>query len=142
MGFQPKQKIYRLNFEDPEFNGLVVMAKSAPIGMVLDLIGLAHVGDISQIDPEQLKQIEGLFDLFADRLEEWNVEFTSGPQKGRPVPATREGVRSQDGDFVIAIILAWIDAIMGVSGPLPTALSNGGRSPVPPLPMEERSPSP
>ena len=140
MGFQPPQKVYKLVFEDRAYEGLIVKAKSAPIGQLLSLMSLANV-DLANIQPEQLQEVTDLFDMFADKLDEWNVDYSDGPHKGEPVPANREGVRSQDGDFIVMIILEWINAIIGVSGPLPTALSNGEKSQVPLPLMEELSPS-
>ncbi len=140
MGFQPPQKVYNLHFEGDEYDGLEVKARSAPIGQLLSLMSLANV-DVTNIAPEQLQEVTDLFDMFSDKLTEWNVEYNDGPHKGEPVPATREGVRGQDGDFVVMIILEWINAIIGVSGPLPTGLSNGGKSPVPSLPMATELPN-
>jgi hypothetical protein len=79
-----------------------------------------------------------LFAEFAKRLVSWNLE----EDDGTPVPATHDGVREQDLDFILDIVLAWMEAVAGVGNPLPNGSNSGGRFPEVSIPMELLSASP
>lgn len=106
MGYKPKRKIYTLEFEDPEFEGLEVKIRGLNTGQLLDL-------DTAREDGSD-EAIRGLLELFADQLVEWNVE----DDQEQPVPADIGGVRTQDIAFNMAIIDAWQQAMVGVPAPL------------------------
>jgi hypothetical protein len=133
-GFRPNRKVYKLNFEDDEYEGLVVLAKSLSLDEFLNVAGLAKL-DPKDIQPEDIDKFGELFTTFSKALVEWNLE---DEETGEPVPTTLEGIRSQDADFVMPIIKAWFGAIAGVAGPLGPPSSNGGKSLEPSIPMEAR----
>ncbi len=135
MGFVRTRRVYRLAFEDEELAGLVVKVRSTSIGSLFDVLGLLTADDVSA---ENLGQYEKLISGFAEALVEWNVE----DEGGAPVPATYEGVRGQDADFILDIVHVWVQALMGVPGPLGQPLANGKPSVEQSLPMEALSPSP
>lgn len=146
MGYKPKKKVYKLIFEDPELNGLEVKATSTPLGSFLD-----SMTDLTTKEEKPSDKLEarvamasatvGAFEKqlaeFANCLVEWNLEFDDGT----PVPATVEGLRTQDIDFVKDILTAWQEAISGVSGPLDDSSTSGESSLVASLPMETLSAS-
>ena len=127
MGYRRQRKVYKLVFADPDMDGLVVRVRSVSVGTFFALA-----------KADQQDAIEGLLDVFADALVDWNLE----DDEGEPVPASLDGVRSQDVDFLMPIMRAWVDAIRQVPGPLGNGSSGGGRSLEASLPMEVRSPSP
>jgi len=132
-GFIRQRRVYRLNFaDDTELAGLEVRARSVPLGEFMSIVGLA---DTAEPGSEEMKR---LFGGFAEQLVSWNLEA----EDGQPVPATLEGLYSQDFEFTMQLVLAWIEAIASVPGPLGETSSSGGTSPVPSLPMEPLSPSP
>jgi hypothetical protein len=133
-GYVRERKVLRLRFDDPDMDGLVVRARTLSLGEFLDVVGLRN------LDPQRMARddLDKLFGLFAQALLDWNLEE---PQ-GTPVPVSLEGLHSQDADFVLTIIGAWVDGMAQVSGPLGAASSNGRPSPEASLPMEARSPSP
>lgn len=146
MGYQKKTKVYVLKFQDEELEGLVVKAKSVSIGSLLGLIDASKLGRGS-LNPEDLSKLDGLFDTFASALLEWNLEN----EDGEPVtfdPIKVDGVREtpreakarvlkeQDLDFALDLIMAWLDAIVGVTGPLGQQSSGGNQSPEEPINME------
>lgn len=135
-GYVRQRKVYRLRFEDEDMAGLVVQARSAPVGQFLGLTKLAEL-ERGKVRPEDMEKVDGLFRGFAACLVDWNLES----EDGTPVPATLEGLYTQDIDFILQIIFAWIEAIAGVSGPLAAASSDGERSLEASLLMEPRSPS-
>src|SRR6266511_963967 len=135
-GYQRERKVYRLRFEDEEMEGLEVRARSAPIGQFIGLAKLANL-DRGTVQPDDMDKIDELFRGFADSLVEWNLQ----DEDGRPVPADLQGIYTQEVDFILQIIFAWIEAIAGVSGTLAAASSDGERSLEASLLMEPRSPS-
>lgn len=136
-GYKRKAKVYKLIFEDEEFAGLEVRVKSLPVGDFLDLTDLADVA-AGTAGAEQKDKIERLFAIFADALLDWNLL----DEDDNPVPANLDGVKSQDLDFDLTVIKAWMEAVAGVAAPLVTG-SNGGTTTLEAsLPMAPLTPSP
>ena len=102
MGFRREPTLYRLHFEDPEFEGLEVLAGTLPLKDLLAINKMAK-----SEDPEDQMN---MFRKFARALVEWNLE----DDKGKPVPATFDGLLSQDVGFVNEIIRAWMEAVSNV----------------------------
>lgn len=132
MGYVPKKKTYRLQFEGDEYDGLEVRMHGLSTGQYMDLFQLK---EDAEEDGESRHQ---LFELMADRLVSWNVEH----EDGSPVPATLDGVREQDLPFTMAIIDAWQQAIAGAPAPLPQGSPAGEPSLVASIPTETLSGSP
>jgi hypothetical protein len=73
---------------------------------------------------EQKEGVEELIKLFAGALVSWNLEEEA--EDGiAPVPATYEGLMDQDMDFVIDLILSWMDGVVSISDPLSSKSSDG-----------------
>jgi len=137
VGYVRKRRVYRLRFEDEELDGLVVKVRSASVGRLLEFMRfLAGLSD-DDLTTDDVEKFAGLFESFAEVLQEWNVQ----DEAGEPVPATLEGVYTQDADFVMDIMRVWFQAVTQPPAPLPATSSAGGPSAVPPLPMEPLSPS-
>lgn len=136
-GYVPKAKVYKLVFEDPEFEGLEVRAKSVPTGQFLELTALADSTGES-VTPEDMAAIEGLFSGFADALVSWNVE----KEDGTAVPADLAGIKAQDFDFMFTVIMAWMDAIAGVAAPLGRTSNSGSAALEASIPMAPSSSDP
>jgi hypothetical protein len=138
-----RNRVYRLKFEDPEYEGLEVRARSAPIGRFLDLAGMADAAKASEA--KALDDIGELVDGFAQSLVSWNVEDLADPDDDNsertPVPATLEGLRSQDFEFVFDIVMAWIGAVADVATPLDRLSKGGLPSVAASIPMEPLSES-
>jgi len=133
VGFIRQRRVYRLNFaDDTELAGLEVRARSVPLGEFMSIVGLA---DTAEPGSEEMQR---LFSGFVAQLVSWNLEA----EDGQPVPADLEGLYSQDFEFAMQLVLAWIEAIASVPGPLGAASPSGETSPAPSLPMEPLSPSP
>ena len=136
-GYVRKRRVYRLRFEDEELDGLVVKVHSTNVQRLLEFMRFLAGLSGDDLTADDVEKFAGLFESFADVLQEWNVE----DEDGRPVPATLEGVRSQDGDFVMDIMRVWFQAVTQPPAPLPATSSAGAPSAAPPLPMEPLSPS-
>ncbi|MFI8301571.1 hypothetical protein ACIGCZ_37315 [Streptomyces nigra] len=125
MGYRPKRRVYALDFTGTDWEGLEVSMRGMTVGEELDLAG----NDISAaLIVEELTK----------RLISWNVE----DEEGRPVPTTMDGVRTQDGAMILAILDALRQANSGVPAPLPETSPSGETSPAPPIPMAPLSQSP
>jgi hypothetical protein len=130
MGYQRKRKLFKLTFEDPEMAGLEVYAHSTSLENILGLIDLAKVGD--KFDVKDLSKLDELFEVFIGALKEWNLE----DEEGVPVPPTLAGLKGQDMDFILEMVMAWMEAVVSVSRPLKRKSSSGDQSPEASIPMD------
>lgn len=130
MGWERKDKTLRLVFEDPEYEGLEVVTRRVPLETFLRL---ARLQDSSGID-----EVAGLINDFAEAaLVSWNLE-----QNGEPIPVTAEAFRSQDFEFAMVIIRAWLNAVAAVPVPLDKPSQNGESPAELSIPMVPLSGSP
>ena len=102
-GFRPKRTPFKLDFSGTECEGLEVTVRPVPMSVMLDVVTAAGSGDLAAA--------RHLHATFAYALESWNVE----DDDGTPVPADLDGLMSQDGRFVAAVIQAWAAAMGGAA---------------------------
>lgn len=108
MGFRPEPKQYRLTFtDDPELAGLEVTVGSVSVGEYNQMLRQSLVDGLTA---ETLDANDELLKLFASRLVSWNLE----DQQGAAVPATLDGVLSQDRGLIAKVITAWQVALITV----------------------------
>lgn len=169
MGYRRKRKVYVLKFEDPELAELEVRAGGASVEQLMDLMDLARFGaGGAKFGIEDMKEIKGLFDLFASKLISWNLETEDGtpvtfdpqmievasPVQGSPAEeyptikrletdteAKTRVLRDQDMDLAMDLVMAWVGAVIGVSDPLEQRSTGGAPYPVESIPMETLSAS-
>ena len=113
----------KLAFEDPQFDGLEVRIKRLPIKKLFAVTELSELGEDLGEMREQFFQ---LTDMVGESLLSWNL--TEGDDE-EAVPADAEGLRSQDIEFVLAIVTAWTEAATSVSPPLLKRSTSGPPSP-------------
>jgi len=114
MGFERPRASYLLRFRDDDLAGLEVRVRAAPMGTYLALSKLAGLAE-----SDRAASAEKLYVLlvgggdgpdrqpgFVDYLDSWNL--TDG---GAPVPADAAGLLAQEFTFVLAVVLAWLEAI-------------------------------
>lgn len=104
MAFQRKRKVYKLDFEGTEYDGLEVRIKGLTTGEFLELVTLT--GSTSEGSGETEKLLKLLF----THIVSWNLQ-----EDDEPVPMTFEGIRSNDLAMNMRIIDAWTDAMVTVS---------------------------
>jgi hypothetical protein len=121
MGYKLQKKLLKLRFE--EYEGLIVKAKSASLGQVLGLMDLAQM-DREKITVEDKQRLDELFRLFAAKLVEWNLE----DEDGVSVPPTHEGLMDQEMDFVLDIVMGWLEMLVKVPDPLDKRSGAGSES--------------
>ncbi len=133
MGFKKESTVFKLEFEDPAYSGLEVLAKSVPTGDFLDLMDAAARMDLTNknFSPDDLKAVKILIEGFAKALVSWNLE----DEDDEPVPANVQGVRDQELPFLLPIVTSWMDAVAGVSPDLGKESSSGETSPEVAIPM-------
>ena len=136
MGYVWRGKTYRLIFADDELEGLEVVARSASVGAYRRIADLATREFSQPPTEEDLAEIDNLFDEFAAVLVSWNLETEDGEGTRTPVPATLQGLHSQDLTLIRQIIFSWMEAVAGISSPLDPLSSELEAG----LPMEILSP--
>lgn len=103
MGFQRKRKVYKLDFEGTEWDGLVVKVTGLTTGEYLDFVSLTAAVD------EDDNQTGDLVTMLAEHMVSWNLE-----EDNEPVPCTLEGLKANDVGMTMAIVRAWTSALSGV----------------------------
>lgn len=125
MGFKRTRKIYKLRFEDPDMEGLVVRAHSTSGEDFLAIQEMAG----SVTDESAAASMRLLYTTFAKVLIDWNLEYDDRPEV---MPTTAESLLAQDFDFAMALINAWMKAVAGVPDEL-------GKESTPSSPLLEAS---
>lgn len=138
MGYKRQTTTYKLQFTGTEYAGLEVEARSISAGRLLKLIRLAELATAGAerrgLTQDDMTAIDGLFTGFAGALIRWNLE----DEDGTPVPTTVDGVKSQDFEFIMAVIGAWIEAVAGVPADLGKDSTSGVTFPEHLIPMDAR----
>jgi hypothetical protein len=127
MGYRREPRIINLRFEDTEYDGLVVRARSVSTGEFFAFQDLAEHAD------RRSDSARDLIALFATVVIDWNLE---DPVTGEPMPVSDQVLLDQDLDFVMDLVITWMDAVAGVTRPLGRASTGGRSSPEASLPME------
>jgi hypothetical protein len=105
-----RRKTYRLNLRP--FRGLVVSVRKPGFDALEALTRAVLVlgDDFDGLDLSPTYRMSAwseLFSAFADSLLAWNLTDC-----GRAVPATRDGVRAQDLEFLLALCRTWHAAVV------------------------------
>lgn len=140
-----RNNIYRLKFQDEQYEGLVIHTRSAPVKELMELAKLAEIPAAELTSEAGFGAMSRLIAGFSKALVSWNLEtladLADDDSERIPVPANVEGVESQDFEFILAVIVTWIEAIAGVAAPLANGSNSGGTVPVGSIPMETLSAS-
>lgn len=131
MGFKRERKTYKLQFEG-ELAGLVVRARSLPLGAFMELGKLLDTEAGVSAGAEDMGKVDTLFHTFAGALISWNLE----DDDDQPVPPTAEGLYTQDLEFCVSVITAYMQAVSGVSASLGKESPAGEPSLAASIPME------
>lgn len=119
MGFRRPQSVVRLPLTG-ELEGLTVHIKALPAGLQLDM-GERDVDGLSRIQLWRTAMSD-----FAAVLVSWDLE----DENGVPIPATLEGLLSQDLEFGTTLAGAWLDLVNGEAS-LADRLANLAADPLP-----------
>lgn len=136
MGHVQRRKQITLRFEDAERADLLVRAQSTSLGNMLDLMDLSDMERQKLSGREQKDRLLALFDLFVSCLLEWNLQHENADGGIEDTPMTREGLLLHDFDFVLDLVFAWQDGVIGVRGPLERKSGGGNPSVEALIPMD------
>jgi hypothetical protein len=131
-GYKRQAPLYVLKFEDPQFEGLEVAAKSMPLG---EFLALQKLQQAAQTDPDAQEQV---IRKLAEVIHAWNLEDADD----KPVPVTYEALLRFDMPFVLSIFYAWMEAVADIPNLSRPNSNSGETSRELSLPMEVSSPSP
>jgi len=140
MGFEAPRIIVKLDFAGTDLEGLEVRMRSQSVGELSQatsrMAAMAVVAKrmldmdasdeesakkaFADIDADSVSGVREVFQDFAAHLVSWNLQ-----EDGVPVPATLEGVNTQDSTFILRLSRAWQEALSGVGNPLPSGSSSG-----------------
>lgn len=128
--FKKSATQYKLTWGDGDYEGLEVMMRSLPIHQFLEFTEMAS--QVAENPQLQAKYTRMTFTTFASALISWNLtdEFDED------VPATLNGVMTQELGFIFMIFTEWQKQMGGVSDPLPRASVAGERSVEASIPMD------
>jgi hypothetical protein len=88
MAFKRKRKVYKLDFEGTEYDGLEVKVRGLTTGEYLELVSLSAPGTEGDA-----KETDGMLQLFASHLISWNLV---DEDNNEPIPSTFEGIKTND----------------------------------------------
>lgn len=135
-GFKPKRTLYKLDFSETELDGLEITARGSSMRELIEVLeGADQIADLQELDEKQdgAKVADALREMvapFARKLVAWNLL----DDDDEPVPASIDGLLTQELDFVTAVITAYGQAMTQAPPPLPGASPSGGSSAGAPIP--------
>ncbi len=138
-GYRRENKIIHLAWEEGELKGLEVKVKSVSVGTMRRMLSLASHAQKQEMTAEDLKALDELFSSFIERVIWWNLEHeevqTVDVASGHisettwmPTPITVAGLDQHDSDFVMMLIMQWLNGVTGKvddASPLDESLSDG-----------------
>lgn len=152
-GFRLPRKVYVLDFEGTELEGIEVKAKSAPLGVLLQLGGMVDgfegvpdaeaMAELSEAEQAghakgSMDALASIIDTFATIVTDWNVQ---DDDTGEFIAPDKAGLRTLDPPHLMLIIRAWMAAVSEVPAPLSEPSSSGKQLEALPLPMAPLSAS-
>jgi hypothetical protein len=132
-GYRRQGTIFNLTF--PEFEGLEVTTRGLSTGQML-MLWEANAESKSSAKDDAAKATRQMLQYFADALIKWNLESEKDDGSWEEVPATLEGIVSQDLPFVLRLIEVWTTVLAGVDANLGKDSDSGETSPDLNIPME------
>lgn len=130
-GFKPRRTIYKLDFKGTDLDGLEVGARGASMGELLEILeGADSIGALAELDEEAdageiAAQLRETIAPFARKLVTWNLI----DDDDEPVPASLDGLLTQELDFIVGLITAYGAAMTKAPPPLPATSPSGSPSP-------------
>lgn len=106
MSFKRKRKVYNLDFAGTEYDGLVVKVHGLNTGEWLELVSLSAPGTEGEN-----KETDGMLRMLASHLISWNLV---DDETDELVPATFDGLKTNDIQMNLFIVNAWTSAMADV----------------------------
>lgn len=133
-----RRPLLKLQFEDAEYEGLIVYCRRPRIDDVLAMDALRGARLNGGDQEALLVAIDDGFSAIAGLIVSWNLvnEYDA------PVPISSSGLRSLDLGFVMTLLGEVMTMSLGVARPLPQPSSGGDPSLEVSIPMDSLSESP
>lgn len=128
-GYRPEETIITLEFDDADLKGLKVVTRSVRLEKFLEMMR-------DSLDAARTAQL--IQDFGEKALIDWNL---LDPETGKPVPATFDGMKTQDTNLMVRIVRAWTASVGSAPAPLDdesssgTSTATGGNGSAPAIPM-------
>jgi hypothetical protein len=136
-GYKPVRQLYKIDFSETPHVGMEMVARGTSMSGLLKLMDIAdEIDGLMELDMESTPKSEiagklrDLFAPFAKVIVSWNLI----DDDDEPVPASLDGLMSQDPQFVGEILGYYTQAMTQAPPPLPAASPSGGGSPEGPTP--------
>lgn len=120
MGYIAPTELFPLTFSNPALDGLEVWMSRPSIDAIGDMMMLGNLKK-NVMTQEDVMTLKRVFDAFIVCLQRWNVQVRVLNESGvateevKDVAPTADGVRSLDGNFLLLIILGWVETVTGIS---------------------------
>jgi len=120
MGFVAPTAIFPLTFSNPSLEGLEVWMLRPSVDAIGDMMLLGNINR-NAMTHEDVRCLKSVFDAFINGLKKWNVQEQVLDANGLPtgqlsdVPANAAGVKSLDGNFLLLVILGWVETVTGLN---------------------------
>lgn len=134
--YRKARRQFLLKFDDAEREGIEVRASSTSLGNLVDLMDLAEMDRASV--REEKERLLKLFERFMGCVKSWNLdhEVEGEDDVWEETPLTVAGLMMHEPDFVLDLVFAWMDGVVGTPGPLARKSDGGEPSEEVSLPME------
>ena len=121
--FRRERKLYQLTFDDPELDGFECIMSGVSLDRFIEISALA--AELETPAGRTRENIEAQFTTLAASLVEWNLD----DEDGNAIPCDYDGLAAQDFDFVMKIMLGWMQALSSVPESLGKDSGSGATSP-------------
>lgn len=106
MGFRPPKRVYLLDFEGTDLDGLEVRAVAPSLAELMDLARLAESDAGTGLDL--------MASTFIRHVRSWNLD----QEDGTAAPVTAAALLAEGADLALTVIRTWMTAVSEVVGPL------------------------
>lgn len=130
-GYRAYRKIFTLKFDDPQLTGLEVRVSSVSMGQLMEVAeqaDMAHAG-------AGLARVRELLAMFVDNVRGWNLEHETTDDNFTPTEISFTGLMQHEPGLVLAMTLAWYQAMTDVPESLGKGSTSGGTSVEASIPM-------
>ena len=130
-GFKPSRTLYRLDFAGTDLDGLEITARGSSMAELLAIMeGADQAAELQELDGAKdaaviAGRLREMVAPFARKLHAWNLL----DDDDEPVPASLDGLLSQELEFVVSVITAYSTSMTQAPPPLRAGSASGGISP-------------
>jgi hypothetical protein len=120
--FKREPRLYEINFEDGDLDGFEIIMRGVSLEGFIEIAQLSAA--LETPEGRTPENIEAQFTILAELLVEWNLDDA----EDNPVPATYDGLKTQDFSDVMKIMGGYMQAIASVPKASENDSNSGGIS--------------